>query len=161
MKRSSEKTFIDGVIFFDLSRNSDQRGWLVELFRKDKLEPDHFPTMGYISQTLPGVVRGPHEHEQQSDLFCFIGPGDFELMLWKKAEEGENFFDPYKESHVFGESNPHAVIVPPGVIHAYRNISDKPGLVLNFPNRLYGGPGLCYPVDEIRHESDKSSPYQT
>lgn len=154
MKKSNERTHINGVVFFDLSQNVDDRGWLIELFRKDKLEPDHFPAMGYISQTLPGVVRGPHEHESQSDLFCFIGPGDFELMLWEKGDE------PYKETHVLGESRPHAVIVPPGVIHAYRNISDKPGLVLNFPNRLYGGPGACYPVDEIRHEANKHSTYQ-
>lgn len=157
MKKSKERTHIEGVVFFDLSLNSDGRGWLVELFREDKLESKHFPSMGYISQTLPGVARGPHEHEEQSDLFCFIGPGDFELVLWEKRTF--NPYDPYEERHVVGESNPVAVVVPPGVVHAYRNISDKPGLVFNFPNRLHGGPGSCYPVDEIRHESDVSSPY--
>ena len=44
------------------------------------------------------------------------------------------------------------VVVPPGVVHSYRNLSERPGLVFNFPNRLYGGTGKCYPVDEIRHE---------
>jgi len=51
------------------------------------------------------------------------------------------------------------VIVPPGVVHAYRNVSDEPGWVFNFPNRLYRGPGRSEPVDEIRHEDLEDSPY--
>lgn len=149
------KSGISGVVFFPLKSFQDDRGWLCELFRDDRLEEFHRPAMGYVSQTLPGVSRGPHEHESQSDLFCFVGPGDFELVLWQDFGSG----DPYKEVHIVGESNPVSVVVPPGVIHAYRNVSDKPGIVFNFPNRLYGGPGGAYPVDEIRHESDPRSPY--
>jgi hypothetical protein len=29
--------------------------------------------MAYISVTEPNVQRGPHEHVDQADLFCFIG----------------------------------------------------------------------------------------
>jgi dTDP-4-dehydrorhamnose 3,5-epimerase len=32
--------------------------------------------------------------------------------------------------------------------------------VFNGPNRLYAGRGKNEPVDEIRHELDKESPYQ-
>lgn len=116
----------------------------MELFRSDHLVPSNIPVMGYVSQTEPGVVRGPHEHREQSDLFCFSGPGDFELVLSDKTG--------YEERHLVGEKNPVMVIVPPGVLHSYKNLSDRPGLVFNFPNSLYGGPGRCYPVDEIRHE---------
>lgn len=150
MNKSSQKTAIKGVVFFDLSRTEDDRGWLVELFRNDCLEKNNFPKMAYVSQTNPGVMRGPHEHEQQSDLFCFIGPGDFELFLWEKNLTNE----PYQERHLVGESNPVAVIVPPGIVHAYKNISDYPGVVFNAPNKLFAGPGKCHPIDEIRHEND-------
>lgn len=143
MKRSSTKTEIPGVVFMDLERHDDSRGWLMELFRSDCLDTSDFPMMGYVSQTKPGVTRGPHEHIHQSDLFCFLGPAKFELTL---------SFSGCEEKHSVGEDNPVAVIVPPGVVHSYRNISDYPGLVFNFPNKLYGGPGRCYPVDEIRHE---------
>jgi dTDP-4-dehydrorhamnose 3,5-epimerase len=51
------------------------------------------------------------------------------------------------------------VIVPPGVIHAYRNIGTENGIVFNAPNRLYGGAGRKSPVDEIRHEDEAASPY--
>lgn len=104
--------------------------------------------MGYVSQTLPGVVRGPHEHRKQSDLFCFVGPGVFELVLSK---------DNVEERHSVGENHPVAVIVPPGVVHSYENKSDKPGLVFNFPNKLFGGMGGCYPIDEIRHEDTNNT----
>lgn len=154
MRKSKQKTEIKGVLFFDLPRHEDDRGWLTELFRNDCLVPSNFPAMAYISQTKPGVSRGPHEHELQSDLFCFVGPGDFELILWEKTNSGS----PYQEKHLVGESNPVAVIVPPGVIHAYKNLSDYPGVVFNAPNQLFAGPGKCHPVDEIRHE-DSFSPY--
>lgn len=129
----------------ELQRYDDPRGWLMELFRSDHLEPSSFPAMGYVSQTNPGVVRGPHEHKDQSDLFCFVGPGRFELVLHHSG---------VSERYFVGEGDPVAVIVPPGVIHSYKNLSEYPGLVFNFPNRLYGGPGGCYPVDEIRHEDN-------
>jgi dTDP-4-dehydrorhamnose 3,5-epimerase len=45
-----------------------------------------------------------------------------------------------------------AVWIPPGVVHAYRNVGTVPGLVFNAPNRLYAGHGKKEPVDEIRHE---------
>jgi dTDP-4-dehydrorhamnose 3,5-epimerase len=105
--------------------------------------------------TLPGVVRGPHEHKDQTDIFCFLGPGDFELHLWEpvRLELSDMSDNAYHEVFRVGEyCCPVAVLIPPGVIHAYKNISDKPGFVVNCPNRLYAGPGKRYPVDEIRHE---------
>lgn len=140
-------SYIDGVVMWDLKRFEDERGWLMECWRADELIDDDIPDMTYVSMTLPGKSRGPHEHKDQTDLFVFAGPGDFEVHLWEK--EGG-----YKETFTFGESCPMAVLVPPGVIHGYRNISDKPGFVINGPNRLYMGPGKRYKVDEIRHEEN-------
>src|SRR3974377_1874646 len=58
-----------------------QRGWLVEVFRHDEVAQDRWPVMMYVSSTLPGVARGPHEHIDQTDGFAFIGPSDFRLYL--------------------------------------------------------------------------------
>jgi dTDP-4-dehydrorhamnose 3,5-epimerase len=49
------------------------------------------------------------------------------------------------------------VIVPQGVVHGYRNIGDKDGLVINLPNRVFMGEGRKSPVDEIRHEDDPAT----
>ena len=149
---------IAGVISKPLARHTDTRGWLVELYREDELDAQLHPVMAYVSQTEPGVARGPHEHVDQTDYFAFIGPGDFELVLWDAR--------PASATHglqtrtVCGISNPLAVVIPPGVVHAYRNISDTVGWVFNAPNRLYAGEGKREPVDEIRHEADPQSPFQ-
>ncbi len=151
-------TSIDDVTINQLNRHSDGRGWLVELYRVDELDEAIHPVMAYISQTMPGVTRGPHEHHEQTDYFVFIGPGDFELFLWDARKSSPTFGIETRE--VYGESNPCAVSIPPGVVHAYRNISDVPGWVYNGPNKLYAGWNKTEVVDEIRHELNPESPYQ-
>ena len=149
---------IEGVIFTPLQRHEDARGWLVELYREDELPPKHKPVMAYLSQTQPGVARGPHEHAQQTDHFVFLGPGDFTLYVWDIRSDSPTWG--HSMTILLGESNQQTVIVPPGVVHAYKNTSPKPGCVLNFPNRLYAGKGKQEPVDEIRHENRQDSPYR-
>ncbi|MEZ6118362.1 MAG: dTDP-glucose 4,6-dehydratase [Pirellulaceae bacterium] len=149
---------IEGAIIRPLKKFADDRGWLVELFRNDELANANYPIMSYVSETKPGVARGPHEHVDQSDYFAFVGPGNFELYLWDSRPDSLT----YGKCHIetYGEDNPAAVIVPPGVVHAYKNVSDYSGWVFNAPNRLYAGPGKKFPVDEIRHEDQTDSPYQ-
>jgi dTDP-4-dehydrorhamnose 3,5-epimerase len=141
---------IDGVIMKPLKAYHDARGWLVELFRHDELPEPLRPVMMYVSQTLPGVTRGPHEHVDQTDGFAFIGPSNFKLFLWDIRETSAT--KGHRKVVVVGASQAMAVWVPPGVVHAYRNVGTIPGLVYNAPNRLYAGWGKKDPVDEIRHE---------
>ncbi len=148
---------IEGVLFKPLKQYVDTRGWLVELFRDDDMKPEDRPVMGYVSETLPGVARGPHEHVEQSDYFLFLGPGDFKLYLWDARRASPTFGN--RQTEIVGESNRQAVLIPPGVVHAYKNVSNSPGWVINCPNRLYAGEGRKQPVDEIRHEDDRGSSY--
>jgi dTDP-4-dehydrorhamnose 3,5-epimerase len=60
---------------------------------------------------------------------------------------------------LLGQSQPGTVVVPPGVVHAYKNVANVPGWVFNLPNQLYAGEGRKEPVDEIRHEDIPSSPF--
>ena len=143
---------IEGVVIRLLKFFHDPRGWLVELFRQDDVTKESWPVMTYVSQTLPGVTRGPHEHVDQTDGFAFIGPSDFKLFLWDIRADSPT--RGRRTVLVVGASNPAAVWIPPGVVHAYRNLGDVPGVVFNAPNRLYAGWGKKEPVDEIRHEDD-------
>lgn len=149
---------IQGVEFRPLARFTDARGWLMELFRHDELDPALHPAMAYVSESLPGVVRGPHEHREQTDLFAFFGPGDFRVTLWDARPDSPT--NGVRIERIVGASQPMAVVIPPGVVHAYENISDQPGWVFNAPNRLYAGWGKQEPVDEIRHENDAASSYR-
>jgi dTDP-4-dehydrorhamnose 3,5-epimerase len=143
---------IKDVFVYDLRKFNDPRGWLIELFRHDELAAEFFPAMAYISSTIPGVARGPHEHIDQADLFCFLGPSNFKFRMWDNRPDSETF--KHMMTMIVGAENPKAVVVPKGVVHAYQNVGESDGIVINCPNRLYMGPGRHEPVDEIRHEDD-------
>ena len=149
---------IDGVIWRPLKKYHDARGWLCELFRHDELAAEFHPAMAYISETEPGVARGPHEHVDQADCFCFLGPSNFKVFLWDNRRHSPTYLA--KEVRVVGADDPAALIVPAGVAHAYQNVGAEPGIVFNCPNRLYRGPGKKEPVDEIRHEEHGDSPFR-
>lgn len=143
---------INDVVVRDLRKFDDKRGWLSELFRHDELTAEFFPTMAYVSSTLPGVTRGPHEHVDQADFFCFLGPSNFKLRLWDNRPDSETFRNVM--TLVVGADDPKSVLIPRGVVHAYQNIGEVDGIVINCPNRLYMGEGRRETVDEIRHEAD-------
>ncbi|HEY6187357.1 MAG TPA: dTDP-4-dehydrorhamnose 3,5-epimerase family protein [Pyrinomonadaceae bacterium] len=151
VSRFTEGTIRD-VLVRPLRKFYDERGWLAELFRHDELTEEFYPAMAYISSSLVGVTRGPHEHVDQADLFCFIGPSNFKIRMWDNRQQSETYN--HVMTLVVGEDNPQAVLVPKGVVHAYRNVGTVPGIVINCPNRLYMGKAKRQPVDEIRHEDD-------
>ena len=153
-----KKGSIDGVDYIPRKQFNDSRGWLIETFRMDELGPDFSPVMGYTSMTLPGIVRGPHEHKEQADFFVFFGPGNFKVWLWDNRKKSPTYGN--KQELVLGADNPAQLLVPPGVVHAYQNIGTEPAVGHNFPNRLYGGNRRREPVDEIRHENDPNSPFK-
>ena len=101
------------------------------------------------------VIQGPHEHHDQTDGFIFFD-GSYELHLWEnRPSEPENY-----EIIPVGKDNPVFVTVPPGVVHAYRNVGDADAFVINVPDRLYAGWGKKEPVDEIRYENDENSRFK-
>ncbi len=148
-----EGTDISGVLMRSIKEFHDHRGWLAETFRIDETEGSR-PAMGYISVTRPGITRGPHEHKEQTDYFCFFGK--FSVYLWDNRRESPT----YGKSLIIDDADRMIILVPPGVVHAYRNMGDSDGMVLNFPDRLYRGWGKKEDVDEVRYEDDPDSPFR-
>jgi len=149
---------IHDVMVNELKRYEDERGWLMELFRSDELTQELMPAMAYVSMTRPGVTRGPHEHVDQADLFCFLGPSTFRLYLWDNRMDSPSFNQSFRIE--LGEKRPGVVIVPKGVVHAYKNIGTVDGIVYNAPNQLYAGENREESVDEVRHEDDTESRFK-
>jgi len=145
-----KKGDIERVSFKKLTKYTDERGYLVETFREDTLPDRLRPVMSYISFTKPGVARGPHEHLKQTDIFVFIGPGSFKIKLWDNRKNGKTYGSFMEITG--GEDNPILVIIPPGIVHGYKNISEEVGMVINYPDQLYKGWHKEEEVDEIRHE---------
>lgn len=154
--------FVEGdikdVVVYSLKKYHDDRGWLAELFRHDEISEEFYPVMSYISYTKPGIQRGPHEHVDQADLFCFIGPSTFNMRLWDNRPDSPTYN--YMMSFNAGIDEPLAVIVPKGVVHGYKNVGETDGMVINCPNQLFMGEGKQHPIDEIRHEDDPATPYK-
>lgn len=148
---------IHDVVVSPLTKFLDERGWLAELFRSDEVDAGVMPAMAYVSMTQPGIARGPHEHVDQTDYFCFIGPSNFKIYLWDTRKESPSYG--IRQVVFAGVDAPVAMIVPPGVVHAYKNIGNENGIVFNAPNRLYAGEGKKSPVDEIRHEEATETPF--
>jgi dTDP-4-dehydrorhamnose 3,5-epimerase len=149
---------IAGVIWKPLKKYHDQRGWLCELFRHDDIPAEFHPVMAYISMSHPGIARGPHEHVNQADCFCFIGPSSFKVYLWDNRPKSSTY--EVMQTEVVGIDKPMLLIIPPGVAHAYRNVGQEEGIVFNCPNRLFRGTGRKEAVDEIRHEDDPNSRFR-
>ena len=153
-----KKGLIEGVEVRKIKKFVDERGWLAELFRTDEATPKLMPAMCYASISRPGVQRGPHEHVDQTDWFCFLGPSNFLVVLWDNRQASATFN--HRMRFVVGEDDPAVVIVPEGVVHGYRNVGGKDGLVTNLPNRLFMGENRKQPIDEIRHEDDPNTIFQ-
>ena len=144
---------MEGLDIRELPVYKDQRGWLAEIIRDD--ETEYRPVMSYLSMTRPGLLRGPHEHTDQTDYFCFIGK--FRLYVWDNRKDSTTYLE---KKIIDTNGTPTVAIVPAGVVHAYKNIDSSDGLVINMPDRLFMGEGKAEPVDEIRHEDDPSSPFR-
>ena len=107
VKIEFSKGKIKDVVIYSLKKFVDERGWLCELFRHDEIAAEFYPAMAYISVTEPNVQRGPHEHADQTDLFCFIGAGNFKLRLWDNRKDSPTYRNVM--TLFVGADNPQAV----------------------------------------------------
>jgi dTDP-4-dehydrorhamnose 3,5-epimerase len=136
----------------------DARGSLHELYRVDEIPAGFNPAMACSSWSHAGVSRGPHQHVGQDDYFTFAGPSNFRVFLW---DDRPGAAGPAKGWFIdTGEQAPAHIHVPRGVVHAYKNVGQTPGLVVTVTSLLFRGRGRRDPVDEIRHELSPQSPYQ-
>lgn len=148
---------LPGVRVEPLPIHRDSRGTLHELWRSDEIPTGFHPLMACSSWSVPGVTRGPHEHQQQDDYFTFAGPSEFLVGLWDARPRGAGARKGWWLRT--GDPQPARIFVPHGVVHAYRNVGQVPGLVVTVANVLFRDEGRKHPVDEIRHECDPHSPY--
>jgi dTDP-4-dehydrorhamnose 3,5-epimerase len=80
------------------------------------------------------------------------------MHLWDRRENSETNGEAMEFE--VGIDNPTLVIVPPGVVHGYKCISEVQALSINLPDKLYKGEGKKEEIDEIRWEQDLNSPYK-
>ncbi|MGB2599795.1 MAG: dTDP-4-dehydrorhamnose 3,5-epimerase family protein [Candidatus Omnitrophota bacterium] len=124
---------IEGVKVKKLKVIPDERGRLMEIFRRDD---DIFEQFGqvYMTTAFPGVVKAWHYHKKQTDNFTCIR-GKMRLGLYD-AREGSPTFGNVEE-HVISLENPLLVQIPPDVYHGFKCISDEEAVVINTVTEPY------------------------
>lgn len=143
---------INGVMTKKLRVFPDERGWLMEILRRDD---DIFEQFGqvYVTAAYPGVVKAWHMHEKQTDHFCVLA-GMAKIVLFD-GREGSPTHGEVNEFFL-GEHDRSVLKIPKRVMHGFKCISTSQALILNVPTECYN---YAEP-DEIRLPAhDPSIPY--
>lgn len=140
---------IEGVIIRPLKVNKDDTGVLVETMRidwQDVYDKENPFAMQYYSSTKSGVARDEalwHFHPGgQQDRFEVIS-GSIVVAIGDTREDSStkgvlNLF------YIKADEDPFMIVVPKKTLHAFMAVSDTPGILINFPTRLYD------PKEEVR-----------
>ena len=133
---------IEGVAVKDLKLVPDERGFLMEILRRDDPLFQQFG-QAYITAAYPGVVKAWHYHRHQTDYFCVLS-GMAKVVLYD-AREGSPTHGQVNEFFL-GEQRRQLLVIPPLVYHGFKNIGTELCLLLNLPTELYDYAG----PDELR-----------
>jgi len=121
---------IKGTLIRQLKKHCDERGYLCELIRSDG--DYYYPfAMCYYSVTQKGVIRAWHRHPKtkQTDTFIVI-QGMAKVCVYDEKTKELN-------EHFIGEDNMVALTIDGSNWHGFKAISDKPVILLNFPDKVY------------------------
>ncbi len=124
---------IEGVQTKSLKVIPDERGWLMEILRKDD---DLFQGFGqvYVTAAYPGVVKAWHYHKGQVDHFvCVRGMAKVVLYDSRKDSPTHGLINEF----FMGEQNPLLVQIPPYVYHGFKCIGEDVMLMINVPTEVY------------------------
>lgn len=124
---------ISGVKVKRLRLLPDDRGFLMEMLRKDWPEFDTFG-QSYVTACYPDVVKAWHYHKLQWDHFACVW-GMAKVALYDPRENS-----PTKGSvNVFhmGHLNPILLKIPPMVYHGFASEGGTVALIVNTPTELY------------------------
>ena len=124
---------IDGVTVRALKVVPDERGFLMEIFRRDSPEFQQFGQV-YMTAVYPGVVKAWHLHKVQVDNFAVIH-GMVKVGLVDMRPDSK--FQGSDMTIYAGEKNPVLIHVPPGIYHGFKGIGTDTALVVNVPTHPY------------------------
>jgi UDP-2-acetamido-2,6-beta-L-arabino-hexul-4-ose reductase len=126
---------------FSLEPHTDARGSLAELLR------ERHAGQVFVSLTHPGVTRGDHYHDRKTERFMVIA-GEGVVRL--RRVDGDEVL----AYHVSG-AEPHAVIIPPGMVHSIENVGRDEMITLFWACEVFDPAGpdtYCEPV--LRQEDE-------
>lgn len=131
--KQPDSALIDGVVVQPLRVIPDERGRLMEIMRCDDPFFSGFGQV-YLSTVYPGVVKAWHYHKVQDDRFTCVR-GMVKAVLYDDRE-GSATRGLLNEFYV-GEYKPALIVIPAGVFHGWKCISEYEAYVINVPSEPY------------------------
>jgi dTDP-4-dehydrorhamnose 3,5-epimerase len=107
---------------------------LCEVFRRDWMLDDGEVDQVFQSVMNPGSISAWHVHRLTTDRL-FASHGVLQIVLFD-ARESSPTHGRINEFR-FGTARPALLIIPPGVFHGVRNISQQAAVLLNLVDRAY------------------------
>ena len=123
MKRKSKIKYKDK----ELEIHSDERGWLVEMLKKNEIKEDIKQI--YVATIKPGCVRGNHYHLKRIEWFLILN-GKAEIYL-------EDIKIKTKICHKISSRKPQIVTIFPKIAHAVKNIGKETIYLVSGQNTIY------------------------
>lgn len=128
------KSPIQGVLFRESKNVMTERAVVRECYRKDWALHDREIKHIIAVSSWPRQITGWHKHLIQTD-HVFVVKGTFKGVL----------FDDRDESPTRGEiqviqlsdMRPGVLVIPPGIWHAFENLTMEPATLLNYFDREY------------------------
>jgi len=126
MVKSIKKSEIKYVVK-ELEKHSDQRGWLIEVLKRNELKEDIKQI--YVATIKPGKIRGNHYHLKRVEWFFVVG-AEAELYLGNiKTKE--------KICLKLSSKKPKVITIFPKTAHAVKNSSKKTIYLVSAQNTIY------------------------
>ena len=122
----------------------DDRGYFMEVARIGQGGIRAFPpesTQISTALSLPGTIKAFHIHRMQTDYWA-PSAGMFQVGLVDLRPDSPAFGK--RNTFYLGALRPWHLLIPPGVAHGYKVISQEPGVLVYVTDRTYN------PADEGR-----------
>lgn len=158
---------IEGALRFELSRLEDDRGWLVEDYRRAWVPEAREMVQGNVSFSHAGVLRGLHFHRRQADWWTFVSGAAFVGLY--DLREGSPTRGAGVGVRIDTDEGLAGLYLPPGVAHgfyaerdlylqylvdAYYDGADEFGLAWDDPDL-----GIAWPdTAPVTSERDRTNP---
>ena len=124
----------EGVSFYDVTTQVDERGSLVELY--DPRWNWHPAPMvyAYYFTVSPGIIKGWGMHLEHDDCY-FLLTGEMEVHLYDDRTDSPT--RGLVASVVMSEYQRRVLCIPAGIWHADRSIGSRDATGVNFPTQPY------------------------
>jgi dTDP-4-dehydrorhamnose 3,5-epimerase len=134
---------IQGVKFRPFRTIVDGRGDVIELWSLPWVEQEGLivPQHVYQSATDYGVVKAWHLHAVHTDQFT-VTRGKMQVVC-VDIRDGSPTFG-HVNSFIIGIQNPAMILIPPGILHGWKALSQPETIVVNLQSHPYD------PADEFK-----------